>query len=149
MQMNPRKGKQVVLPANPVTSKTPHYLGHTNIEDRHLTWRFSSADISGPYSCNAFGLNDFKKLWERLRAFEKMNAAALKNDGSYHRIPTPNLSNEAKERLKLMALDDMDILYSFRITATRRLLCMKHENIFSILWWDKDHKAYPVEKKNT
>lgn len=144
-----RRVKQPIVPDNLLTPKIPRYLGIPTLEGRHLAWRFSNADLDGPFKCGSFTHDEFTQLWERLRAFEKMNIAQLRRAESFHKIPTPSLSQKAKRRLKEILLDDIDVLYSFHITGPCRLLCMRHENILSILWWDKNHEAYPTPKKHT
>lgn len=151
MPRRPRnsKGKKAVVPDDITTPKIPHYLGPPSLENRHVAWRFSNADHDGPFRCDSLSHEEFTSLWERLRAFERMNVAQLRNAQSYHSTPTANLAKNAKDRLEQLRLDDIDTLYSFRITQTCRLWCIKHENIMSVLWWDKSHEVYIVNKKHT
>jgi hypothetical protein len=78
-----------------------------------------------------------------------MNVAQLRNTGSYHAKPLGELHRDYKRRLEEMELDDVDELHSFRIDGACRLWCVKYENIFSIVWWDKEHEVAPAPKKNT
>jgi len=149
MPSKQRRIKKPIVPDNLLTPKIPHYLGPPELENRYLAWRFSNADLDGPFKCGNFTLDEFTQLWERLRAFEKMNIAQLRQAGSFHRTPTPNLSQKAKKRLQEILLDDIDVLYSFHITGPCRLWCMKHENILSILWWDKNHEVYLTPQRHT
>lgn len=147
-----KTSKQKRLPALPGdidTRKIPHWLGPPNLEKQHISWRFSKADSGGPYHCLSFSLSDFQQLWDRLRAFERMNSDELKRTGSLHDIPVIEMSDEAKERLKELKLDDLDVLYSFHIDGPCRMWCMKYQNIFSVLWWDRNHGGYLVGKKHT
>lgn len=143
------KAKKPVISDSPHTAKTPSYLGSPNLENSHIAWRFSAADQGGKFTCGDFEHDDFKLLWDRLRAFEKMDVTQMKKAGSYHSVPTPNVAKTAKERLQLIKLDDVDVLHSFHIDGPCRLWCMKHDNIFSVLWWDRHHDVYPVAKKHT
>lgn len=144
-----KKNKTPIFPTDLSTTKTPHWIGPPNIEKQHLAWRFSKADLSGPYHCREFSLADFQQLWDRLRAFEGMNYGALRNAGSLHEIPVIRMTHEAKERLKELELDDIDNMFSFHIDGSCRMWCIKHQNIFSVLWWDRNHGAYIVKKKHT
>ena len=65
------------------------------------------------------------------------------------RQPPQRLSAEAKQRLRDIKLDDIDTLWSFRMSGAGRFWCLKHENIYSLLWWDPNHEVYPVSKRNT
>lgn len=141
--------KPILISGIQTSKKIPVYLGNPNLEGRHLSWRLSAADIGGPFSCGQFAHDDFRLLWDRLRAFEKMNAAQLGQAESLHGVPTANISRKAKARLEEIRLDDIDIIYGFHIMGLCRLWCMKHENILSVLWWDRNHEVYPVGKKYT
>ena len=140
--------KTPALPDLP-TPKVPSWLGLPNLEQQYLAWRFSHADIGGPYSCAVFGKKDLQLLWDRLRAFEKMNVAKLRDQGSYHSPATTSISREAKQRLSELSLDDIDVLHSFPITGPCRLWCMKHQNIMCVLWWDRNHGVCPTLKRHT
>ena len=140
------KPKNPIIPRDISTPKTPRYLGIPNLEGSHMAWRFSNADINGPYSCGSFDLTDFQLLWDKLRSFERMNIAQLRSQGSYHALEPVKASRDAKSRLRALQLDDVTMLHSFRIQRKCRLWCMQHENIMSILWWDRNHKVYLVEK---
>lgn len=144
-----RPYKKPILPTGIQTPKIPAYLGDPTLEGCHLCWRFSSADINGPFSCGSFTHNDFTQFWDRLRAFEAKSVAELKAAQCFHGVPCANISKKAKERLKEIDKDDLDIVYGFHIMGKCRLWCMKHENILSVLWWDRNHEVYPVPKKHT
>ena len=144
-----KRDKRPIIPKELTIQKVPRFFGEPNLEDRYLAWRFSKADLGGPYSCGTFTYDDFLMLWDKLRSFEKMNSAELWKGGSFHEISVGDIGKEAQARLQAVALDDVDYLYSFRMNATCRLWCVKHENLMSLLWWDKDHQVYPVSKKGT
>ena len=78
-----------------------------------------------------------------------MDASQLKEAASNHSTPLSKMSPEAKKRLRELQLDDQDKLWSFRITQQRRFWCIKHENIYALLWWDPLHKVYPTKQKLT
>jgi len=92
-----KKPKKPIVLGDIQTPKIPVYLGSPNLEGRHLSWRFSSADIGGPFSCGQFTHNDFAQFWDRLRALEKMNVAQFKAADSFHGVPTTNISRKTKE----------------------------------------------------
>lgn len=144
-----RTVKEPKVSSSVSVSKTPRWIGPTNIENTHLAWRFSKADLNGPYHCGALSHEDFRQLWDRLRSFEGKNAEELHANGSLHEVSIENISREAKQRISELKYDDIDSIHSFRIDGKCRLWCMKYQNIFCILWWDKDHEVYPVEKRHT
>ena len=122
-------------------------LGPATVEGRHLVWRFSRRDKDGPFSWGAISAEDTRRVWARLAEFEKMDASQLKEAASNHSAPSSEVSQEAKKRLRELQLDDQENLWSFRITQQRRFWCIKHENIYALLWWDPCHKVYPTKQK--
>lgn len=149
MTQTPPRDKRTFQTSDPTTPKTTRYLGPPRLQDGYLAWRFSKADIDGPYRCGVFEHDEFKQLWEHLFAFENMNMADFAKADSYHEVETYKLSKDAKKRLQEIHLDDLDSLYSFHIVGACRLWCMKHGNIMCVLWWDKNHDVYQAKKKHT
>jgi hypothetical protein len=141
--------KPILLSGIHTPKKVPPYPGVLALDGRPLCWRFRNADIGGPFSCGQFTYDDFRQFWDRLRAFEGMNPSELKQAQCLHGVPCTNISKEAKTRLEEIKKDDLDIIYGFHIMGECRLWCIKHENILSVLWWDRRHEVYPVGKKHT
>ena len=86
-----------------------------------------------------------RDVLERMKNLEGMTASELQKAGN-HPIPQIRLSSEAKKRLAVIGLDDIEELWSFRLTGQRRFWCIKDANIYALLWWDPYHKVYPVQK---
>jgi hypothetical protein len=92
---------------------------------------------------------DRRDVWDKMSSFEGMSVAQLNTQGSHHRVTVSSLSKTAKARLRELQLEDLGELWSFRITSSKRFWCIKHENIYALIWWDPHHKVYPVPKKRT
>lgn len=45
--------------------------------------------------------------------------------------------------------DDLDQLFSLRLTVRKRVWGIKEGNIFWILWWDPEHEVCKSHKKHT
>jgi hypothetical protein len=148
MAKKQRKKEPAISGDIPPPRKLPSYLGAPTVENKHLTWRFSRADLGGPFSCAHLSCDDLKQLWDKLRTFETKNAAELISTGS-HPIPCCELEKEARDRLMEIHLDDLEEVYSFRMEGACRLFCMRYENMFCVLWWDAKHKACRSEKSHT
>lgn len=95
------------------------------------------------------GLNlapeDAQAVTSRLADFEAMTWDQILDTGS-HRIALARLCKAAQERLAAIGQDDLDELVSFRVTGVRRVWCIQDGPIMRVLWWDPEHKVYPVEK---
>jgi hypothetical protein len=88
--------------------------------------------------------------WGELRG-----AAGGKSSGTnHHSLPLDALSKSAQVRLSELSLDDVDAVFSLRLTGTIRVYGIKDGRVLRVLWYDKYHgdpeKAVcPARKKNT
>ena len=89
-----------------------------------------------------------KKVIERLTGFETITWDDLRRSGS-HPVSIGDLIKEARDRLQKLKIDDLDELYSLRISGRERLWGMRIGNVFSVLWWDPEHAVCPSNKKHT
>lgn len=134
--------------SQPSPSKQPKSKD-PEIEGSPLAWRFSGADLAGPFSWAALAHGEpFKEVIERLHEFEKMNWEQIVKTGS-HPVEIWRCEKPARDRLTEISQDDIDELMSFRITATRRIWCIQDRNIMRVLWWDPDHEVCPSPKRHT
>jgi len=110
-----------------------------------LGWRFKGADKNGPFSWATLTDPKFKEVIEKLHEFEGMTLAQMRGTGS-HPIAKNQLCKEAQDRLKAIKQDDIDELMSFRLTGPNRVWCIQQRNLMRVLWWDPEHRVYPVLK---
>ena len=80
-----------------------------------------------------------------MKHFESMTVPELQNARN-HPIRQSRLSPEAQKRLATIGLDDFEEIWSFRLTGRKRFWCIKHENVYALLWWDPNHEVYPVDR---
>lgn len=115
------------------------------LEDGHpLAWRFSGSDRDGPFSWKIKDNAKFREVIEKLYEFEGKNWSEITQGGS-HPIEVSKLCDDAKKRLVELKRDDLDVLMSLRLTGPNRVWCIRSGHIMRVLWWDEDHKVYPVE----
>ena len=115
-----------------------------------VSWRLSDTDRGGNWGCSLSILDDSKakEIIRKLRDYDSMTWADLKGRNS-HTIPTNKISKEAKDRLLEIEKDDVDLLFSIRISGKERLWGVREGSVFNILWWDPEHKVYPCKKKGS
>ena len=70
-------------------------------------------------------------------------------EGGSHVVEVSACSAEAQKRLRDMRREDIDGLYSLRITGRKRVIAVKLDHLLALLWWDPDHQVCPSTKKNT
>jgi hypothetical protein len=131
--------------AKPDPKKKPVTVEHRFDDGHPLAWRFGQTDKAGPFAWNIAPYEKFHEIAHKLFEFENMNWNDIKAQGS-HPIATEKLCDEARKRLVEIEKDDLDELLSLRLTGSNRVWCVKTGHILRPLWWDEDHKVYPVEK---
>ena len=75
------------------------------------------------------------------------NGAGGYRKNSNHAMKAEVICEEAKSRLDKLGIGDQESLYRFRLGSSLRIwgafIAARHE--FSVLWWDRDHKVYPLD----
>jgi len=81
------------------------------------------------------------------KTWQTLCSETVKGLAKHHAQSIGTLEKEAQDRLKALKLDDLDELFRFRLTGTRRLWGFRGDgDEFFVLWWDPNHKVYIVEK---
>lgn len=151
-----RKNKVPKYQQEIFTEKKPKSGGSSRKPFRLNLWSFSWADTGGKWSFEKIDDKESLSLLKKLKEFETKNPHELKRGGC-HIVQVEDLSNKAKSRLLEIKKDDIDELYSFRISGRERIWAMREriedENVyyhlFRILWWDPKHKVCPSHLRNT
>lgn len=131
--------------AEPNPAKKPVFTEPVYNDGHPLAWRLCMADKGGPFPWTAITPDKLHEIFGKLAEFEPMNWEEIKRGGS-HPIQVASLCMEARERLVQLKLDDFDELVSLRLTGKNRVWCIQTGHLMRLLWWDADHKVYPVEK---
>ena len=56
---------------------------------------------------------------------------------------------EMQKRLCDLEKEDLDELYSLRLSGKKRIWGIKESNLLWFLWWDPEHEICPSLLKNT
>lgn len=105
-------------------------------------------DRGGPFCFAASEGNEVANALQKLGQLEKLTRQELGQQGS-HAIALGSLSKAARDRLKNIGQDDLEELYSLRISAKQRVFAIEHGSLMRVLWWDPEHSVCPSHKKNT
>lgn len=128
-----------------------------NSDGKQIIWRFDMIDRSGVF---AFDLNrdDFlhKEVMEKMINYSNMTWMEVKqqtHDGGkskHHLLPVDFLSKEAVTRFKAKHLDEYsDAIFSFALQNKLRIIGIRENENFHVLWYDPEHKVCPSHKKHT
>lgn len=140
-----KQAKSIVALAN--SSKNPK-AGPAQDTDGRPVWKIGRIDFGGPWCPTALQKETLLEVIKRLRSFEGTTWVDLERGGS-HFISVDKLITEARKRLEELRLDDTDALFSLRLSNLERLWGLRFNNVFSVLWWDPEHKICPSPLKHT
>ena len=112
-------------------------------------WRFGSVDFDGPFGwieCRPRA--KLREVIQKLGKFESMTWQQIEG-ARCHFIGIESLSKQAQDRLRELGQDDVDELFSLRLSGAERVFGIRDRWIFRILWWDPDHRVCPSVLSNT
>jgi hypothetical protein len=145
-----RKQKKPIHIINPSEQKIPRG-GHKvdQITREQVAWHVRIIDRAGPWGWNNANKREtWDNILEKMSIFETMMWAEIERNGS-HDISLSDLCSEARKRLTRIKQDDVDEIFSLRLTGKQRIWGIRDRNILKIIWWDPDHSVCPSGKKHT
>lgn len=116
--------------------------------DKIIVFRFAIMDLSGPWGwdkcSSSYLLNNIYRLLKdfETKTFQEMGTI-------HHSVAIDSIIPDAQRRLKELKQDDIEELFSLKISKLERLWGKRDRNYFDILWWDPKHEICPSNKKNT
>lgn len=145
---NKKFPKTIPLQNSLYEDRTPaHYNGMNPL------WSFRRIDTLHPRwsikSCNALYDHIILKLkdYEGMTWQEIMSASGGRSSGTNsHFEDVSDLCKEAQARLIEMHMEDVDRIFSLRLTSLERLYGILDNGIFFVIWYDSNHEIYPSGK---
>jgi hypothetical protein len=132
---------------SPVESKTPK-AGEFPTDRLHPEFRAEQLDRGGPWGWDKFDPLQIQEVLQKIFDSQRLTWQELRNNGS-HFVNTESLCSDAQKRLIQIQKEDLDQLFSLRLTGRKRIWGIKERNILWLLWWDPDHEVCPSHKKHT
>jgi uncharacterized ubiquitin-like protein YukD len=142
-----RKDKVPKSFAVPIESKTPK-TSSTPSDQNHPEFRADQMDQEGRWGWHHFDSLEMQELLQKIFESQKLSWQDLRNNKS-HLVNKENLCPDAQKRLIQIQKDDLDQLFSLRLTGRKRIWGIKDGNILWLLWWDPNHEVCPSQKKHT
>jgi len=111
-------------------------------------WRIAMLEMQDPFGWHKIDEKILHRIRERLKDFESMTWNQIIGQDS-HLIPRTDLCTDAQRKLTQLKQDDVDEVFSLRITGKERVFGIWEAGILRLLWWDPEHKICPSPKKLT
>lgn len=148
MSKNDRRKSPKIAPGNaPFIERQPR-TEPASTQEKNPAWSFNLIDFDGPWCPKIMDRERFLYVLEKLCEFESMTWREIEGSRS-HSIEVWMLCKQARDRLLVIRQDDIAELFSLRLSGRERVWGIRDGHIFRFLWWDPEHKVYPVQKKHT
>jgi len=117
----------------------------------HPKWQIGRFDSEGPWgTANLDEQTLLEIVFKKLKSYESMTWGEIDSDRKKnHSVEVGALTKNARDRLIVLKLDDLDELFRFRLGGTERVWGIRTEDVFRILWWDPNHEICPSPKRHT
>jgi hypothetical protein len=144
--MTPSRNKHIPSSALTPQDRKIRQAEQMDFKSKKASWGISRIDRNCQWGWDNL---DSKGIWDdihsKLKSFESMNWASIMQGGS-HLVKFADLIPEAQKRLTYLHLDDLDSLFSLRLTGHKRIWGDLDNGILFILWYDPDHGICPSLK---
>lgn len=151
----PLRGKQLRGAIIPEPGKQVRGLAPQSAENQTIAWQFHRRDLRhAAWGWDRHGEGHLDAvLTQHLHSIETMTwgelsraAGGRAQGNNSHSIPVDSLCKDAQERLLALNLDDVDELFSLRLTGTIRVWGIRDGRVLKVLWYDPEHTVYPTRR---
>ncbi len=142
--------KRTICREHPSQKKKTNKIELLSSDLEKPAWQFRQIDWSGLWGWHKLEANKWQEILTKLGHFETRTWADIKSDGNNHSVDIQNSPNpEVLKRLAEIHQDDIDELFSLRLSGKERLWGILDNHILKILWWDMNHEVWPSKKKQS
>lgn len=144
------KHKQPSVLKEPIVSKTPR-ANPIDWWSFNPAWRISRLEVQDPFGWHVLDERAVHEIRQKLANFERLTLHEIfVRDRKYnHPVEVQDLCANAQRRLVELRLEDVEHLYTLRLSGTERVWGILDANVLILLWWDPHHEVCPSEKKHT
>lgn len=102
-------------------------------------------EMAGPFGWHEIDQHTLNDIRGKLQGFETMTLREIFTVGSKrnHSVEQWKLCDDAKHRLRELGHDDLDELWTLRLSGPERIWGIRNCNVFTLLWWDPKHQVCP------
>ena len=135
----------------PAPTRTPVSIASPTHNLENPSWRISKIDTVDPFGWQEIPREKLDEVRQKLAQFESMtwNEILIDSRKQNHSVEVWKLCREARARLEIIGLGDVETLVSLRLSAKERVWGVRQGAALLILWWDPNHLVCPSILKNT
>ena len=128
------------------TGGSPDFLQQSS-DTKTPAWQFGRIDELHPdWGWKGMPATEWRSILQHLRAFEGMTWAEIKAaaggrkyGNNSHVLQVTDLVNKAQDRLEEIGIEELDEVFSLRLTQTLRLYGIRDGRVLRLLWHDPHH----------
>ena len=117
-------------------------------------WKFDLLDKSGPFTFDTSRQDfDHREFLDKMIAYSNMTWAAIKQQthdrgkSKHHMLDESGFSPAAWERIQAKHLEEeTDAIFSFAFQNLLRVIGVRRNAEFHVVWYDSNHQFYPSKK---
>ncbi len=94
------------------------------------------------------GILGLAEILSKLKNLETMTWNEIEKAGS-HNVAASEIDGAAYARLREIGQEDVDEIFSMRMSSKERIWGLRVGNVCKIMWWDPEHRVFPSNKKHT
>ena len=122
----------------------------------HLTpvWKFGLIDMDGEWGWRKITARQLADVLTKVKNFEKQNWGEIlhathgrDNKSKHHCVSTERICGEAQKRLAARKWEDLQELFSLRLSGKTRIWGKLENEVFHFIWFDPEHTVCPSLKK--
>ncbi len=145
----PKSEKKPKSAFAPRGDKSPRVERDPSVADQLPSWAFGLMDPGGAWGWALVGTQAWHDVIVKLSEYETMTWAEIDGPSGSHFVAVADIEKPAKERLVHLQFDDVDELFSLRLTGPGRIWGIRVGAVLRLLWWDPKHEVCPSDLKNT
>lgn len=126
-------------------------------DDECVVWKFDKLDKGGEFAfnidCDGFRHHDFL---DKMIIYSNRKWSEIKRDthdkakSKHHFLESNELSKAAQERIRKLKLEEYsDSIFSFSFDNKLRVIGIREDELFHVVWYDPEHKFCPSHLKHT
>ncbi|MFM2315355.1 MAG: hypothetical protein RLZZ04_4633 [Cyanobacteriota bacterium] len=150
--MGKGKSKQAKIKQHPSSDKTPRIASDPDsFNKKNPAWRISKIQFVDPFGWHNLDFKQIDYIRTKLSDFETMtwNQIFVEAKKQNHSVYIDQLSTEARNRLDTLDINDIDQLWSLKLSGRQRVWGILDQGVFDLLWWDPQHLVCRSNKKHT
>ncbi len=136
------------LGAKPADGKQVRIADDPGRQDQEtITWRFSIVDLEGDWGWRTAASRDWwDAILPKLQDIETMTWAAVmaaaggrREGNNSHPVKVEDMCKKAQDRLVEIGQEDLEELFSLRLTGTKRIYGIRDRHTLRLVWYDRYH----------